>query len=199
MMAPGANPDAMVVEDPQRGQAFRPGNTTAAAASSVMQLGGTRVPEFQGGRSDIGAFAAQKMDAGNSSREGGGGGGGGSSSGGGGGIGGMIANFLKDSLDSVKEMFGKRRNPSYMRVASYDLRGEHGSMEAEDSSPGTRGNGSSGGSGGGEARDMQLGASPGGFENDHPNLPHGFVLADLGFHTFFKNISIHQYFSKQPL
>jgi len=190
MMAPGANPDAMAVEGPQRGQAFRPDNAAAAAASSVMQLGGTqqgrRVPEFQGpiegDRSDIGAFAAQKIDAGHSSRGGGGGSGGG---------GGMIANFLKDSLDSVKEMFGKRRNPSYMRVASCDLRGEHGSKEAEDSSPGTGGYGSSGGSGSGEARDMQLGASPGGFENDHPNLPYGFVLADLGFHTFFENISIH--------
>jgi len=73
MMAPGANPDAMAVEGPQRGQALRPNNAAAAAASSVMQLKGAqraggRVVNFvQGsaataGRPDTFDFTAQKMD-----------------------------------------------------------------------------------------------------------------------------------------
>jgi len=77
MMAPGANPDAMAVEGPQRGQALRPNNAAAAAASSVMQLKGAqraggRVVNFvQGsaataGRPDTFDFTAQKMDIANS-------------------------------------------------------------------------------------------------------------------------------------
>jgi len=70
--APGANPDAMAVEGPQRGQALRPDNAAAAVASSVMQLedahrAGGRVVSFvqefaASGRPDTFAFTSQKTD-----------------------------------------------------------------------------------------------------------------------------------------
>jgi len=71
-MAPGANPDAMAVEGPQRGQALRPDNAAAAFASSVMQVedaqraGGRVVNVVQrpaaSGRPNTFAFTSQKTD-----------------------------------------------------------------------------------------------------------------------------------------
>jgi hypothetical protein len=65
----------MAVEGPQRGQAFRPGNAAAAAASSGMQLKGAQraggcVVNFvqepaATGRPDTFDFTAQKMDIAN--------------------------------------------------------------------------------------------------------------------------------------
>jgi len=75
MMVPGANPDAMAVEGPQRGQALRPDNAAAAAASSVVHLedahrAGGRVVSFvqefaASGRPDTFAFTSQKTDGAN--------------------------------------------------------------------------------------------------------------------------------------